>query len=160
MKNCRKCGTTRIWPALYVMCWRLCAGSDCYSWSHIHTHIHTYNHTYIKITFKSALCLHIREFFLSICYWVLLLIVTAHLVLSTFTSTPVSWLSCCRIYDDILRVLYLYSPILYNSPPESQNHGWCGHSGPPSAQYFPLKSLLQCTIIISIIIIITIIIHC
>lgn len=54
-------------------------------------------HTYIKITSKCALCLHVRAF-LSICYWVLLLIVSAHLVLSTFTSTSVPWLSCCRTY--------------------------------------------------------------
>jgi hypothetical protein len=96
-----------------------------YKHIYIRTYIHT--HTYIKITFKCALCLHIREF-LSICYWVLFLIVFAHLVLSTFTSTPVYWLSCCRIYNDLHRFLciYILPSCTTVSPPLSQNHGWCG----------------------------------
>lgn len=64
-------------------------------------------HTYIKITFKCVLCLHIGEF-LSICYRVLFLIVSAHLVLSTFTSPPVSWLSCCRMYTTFSHLIQQY----------------------------------------------------
>ena len=70
-------------------------------------------HTYIKMPFKCALCLHIREF-LSNCYWVPLLIVTAHLALSIFTSTPVSRLSCCTIYT-IFYLLFV-SCLMQQSP--------------------------------------------
>jgi len=116
MKNWRKCGTTRIWSVLYELFWHLPAGSDYYSWSHINT-LKCLSNVHCAFIFESFYQSVIEFYFLSLPHtWF-----CRHLPPHQCLDYPAVQYTRYSNFS-----LYLYFPILYNSPPVRQNNSWCG----------------------------------